>query len=537
MRDSSKGLALAFIFLVSAGALSFGGGGSQQPSSPEGNSAPAGNGLRLTDKPVTLSYWVTLSSNAPIQTMNDMGMYQEMEKITGVHINFFHPPAGQQNEQFNLMIASRDLPDIIEYTWGSYPGGVDKAITDNVIVNLTGKIKTLAPDYYAAVTKYPDVEKQVKTDRGNFYAFQAIGIGVNAVTAGLIIREDWRRELGLPMPETVDEIAAMLTRFKNEKGATAPYTGGSTIFNEPYIAGAFGVGTGYFMVNQGKTVKYGPLEPAFRDYLTLMHDWYVKGLLDPDFIANDRKAMDAKVTSGKAGMVSGGLGGGIGTYLNAMKDKGTSFDLTGIKSPALKKGDVSNFGSLTRDMRPNGMAAIMTPCKEQDLAMRWFNIFYTETGNNLRNFGVEGLTYTWVNGYPKYTDLVMKNPEGLSMAAALLKYSRAAEPAPGLIDQRYADQYTFQFDQQKAAAANWTSNLDRLKVTMMVPVTFTPEEASSLGSTSSNINTYVAEMLPKFIMGTEDLSKFNDFVSQLRRLGIENEIKIRQTALDRYNAR
>jgi putative aldouronate transport system substrate-binding protein len=328
----------------------------------------------------------------------------------------------------------------------------------------------------------------------------------------------------------------MLTRFKNEKGATAPYTGGSTIFNEPYIAGAFGVGTGYYMVNGGKTVKYGPIETGFRDYLTLMRDWYVKGLLDPDFIANDAKARDAKITSGKAGMVSGGLGGAIGTYLNAMKDK-PPFDLTGIKSPVLKKGEVSNFGSLTRDMRPGGMAAIMTSCKNQDLAMRWLNMFYTEAGNNLRNFGVEGVTYTWINGYPKYADLVMKNPEGLSMAAALLKYSRAAEPSPGLIDQRYADQYTFQFDQQKAAAANWVNNLEQMKQTMMQPVTFTPAESSELTKTSSNINTYVAEMVPKFIMGTEDLSRFGEFTAQLRRLGVEREIEIRQTALNRYNAR
>jgi putative aldouronate transport system substrate-binding protein len=235
-------------------------------------------------------------------------------------------------------------------------------------------------------------------------------------------------------------------------------------------------------------------------------------------------------------MLSGGLGGGIGTYLNAMKDK-PPFDLTGIKSPVLKKGAVSDFGSLTRDMRPGGMAAIMTSCKNQDLAMRWLNVFYTETGNNFRNFGVEGITYTWVNGYPKYTDTVMKNPDGLSMAAALLKYSRAAEPAPGLIDQRYADQFTFAYEQQRTAAANWVSNLDRMKQTMMQPVTFTPAESSELAKTSSNINTYVAEMAPKFIMGTENLSRFGEFTAQLHRLGVDREIEIRQAALNRYNAR
>jgi putative aldouronate transport system substrate-binding protein len=468
--------------------------------------------------------------------MNDMAVYQEMEKLTNVHIDFLHPPAGQEQEQFNLMIASRDFPDIAEYSWGSYPGGVDKAISDKVILNLSSKVQSLAPDYYKLATSTKDTERQVKTDQGNFYAFQAIGIGVNAVTGGLIIREDWRKELGLPMPETIDELTAMLTRFKNEKGAAAPYTGTKTMANEPHIAGAFGVGTGYYMVNGGATVKYGPIEPAYRDYLALMRDWYAKGLLDPDFAANDNKARDAKITGGQAGLFSGALGGGIGVYLNAMQGKG-SFDLAGIKSPALKKGGVSNFGNLTRDMRGSGMAAIMTVCADQDLATKWLNFWYTEKGSFMRNFGVEGLTYTMVNGYPTYTDLIMKNPEGLSMANALLKYCRAAQPSPGPIDQRYADQYTFAHEQQRTAAANWKSNLEEMKQTIMVPVTFTPDEASRIAEINSNINTYVEEMVPKFIMGTENLSKYDEFAAQIKKLGVDQSIQIRQQALNRYNAR
>lgn len=526
--------------VFSAGLLFAGGQGGSSPA-PSGGGTPgaapgAGSKFSLTDRKETFTYWAGIPANAPVKTMSDMAVYQEMEKMTNVHIDFMHPPAGQENEQFNLMIASRDFPDIVEYSWGSYPGGVDKAIADRVIVNLTGKVQALAPDYYRAVSSSRDTERQVKTDQGNFYAFQAIGIGVNAVTNGLIIREDWRKELGIPLPETLDELAAMLTRFKNEKGAAAPLTGTSGLLNEPHIAGAFGVGTGYYMADGGKTVKYGPLEPAYRDYLALMRDWYARGLLDPDFAANDGKARDAKITTGQTGLFSGALGGGIGTYLNAMKGKG-SFDLAGIKSPALKKGTVSNFGSLTRDMRPGGMAAIMTANKNPDLAMRWLNFWYSGEGNLLRNFGVEGLTYTMVNGYPTYTDLIMRNSEGLSVGNALLKYCRAAQPSPGLIDQRYADQYTFVYEQQKAAAANWKGNLEEMKQTMMVPVTFTPEEASQITGTSSNINTYVAEMVPKFVMGTENLSGFDNFVVQLKRLGVERELQIRQQALNRYNAR
>jgi putative aldouronate transport system substrate-binding protein len=469
--------------------------------------------------------------------MNDMLMYQEIETETNVHIDFLHPPAGQAGEQFNLMIASQDFPDIVEYSWGNYPGGVDKAIADNVIVNLTDKVQKLAPDYYRAVTEYPHVERQVKTDNGNYYAFQAIGIGVNLRTQGLIIREDWRKELGLALPETIDEITTLLTRFKNEKGAVTPYAAISAFATtQPDLPGAFGVGTGYYMVDGGKTVKYGPLEPAFKDFLLVMREWYEKGLLDPDFPANNNKARDAKFVSGQAGMVFGSQGD-IMAYMGANAEKIPGFDVLGLKSPVLKKGDISNFGSLVRDMRAGGMAAIMASSSAPDLAIQWMNVFYTEQGNYWRNFGVEGVTYTWVDDYPKYTDEIMNNPDGLTVAQALLKYCRAATPSPGYIDKRYADQYNVKYVQQSNSVANYVSNLDRMLLTMMPPVTLTPEEASEASTLNTNIATYVSEMVPKFIMGTEDLGKFDAFVAQLGQLGIGRSIELNQKALDRYNAR
>ena len=41
-----------------------------------------------------------------------------------------------KTDQFNLMIASRDLPDIIEWSWISYPGCPEKAISDKIIIRL-----------------------------------------------------------------------------------------------------------------------------------------------------------------------------------------------------------------------------------------------------------------------------------------------------------------------------------------------------------------------------------------------------------------
>ncbi len=52
-----------------------------------------------------------------------------------------------------------------------------------------------------------------------------------------------------------------------------------------------------------------------------------------------------------------------------------------------------------------------------------------------------------------------------------------------------------------------------------------------------DIDTYRDEMLLKFITGKEPISKFDSYVEQLKKIGIEEVIKLQQTALERYNNR
>ena len=60
----------------------------------------------------------------------------------------------------------------------------------------------------------------------------------------------------------------------------------------------------------------------------------------------------------------------------------------------------------------------------------------------LFNFGVEGVSYEMKDGYPTYTDEVMKNPDGLSITQALSKYNLASYSGPFVQDRRYVEQYS-----------------------------------------------------------------------------------------------
>ena len=83
------------------------------------------------DGPV-LTLWKHLHPSVAGTATNygDTEVAKELSKRTGVKVEFIHPPQGQENEHFNLMLASGDLPDMIEREFAGYPGGANKMVLD-----------------------------------------------------------------------------------------------------------------------------------------------------------------------------------------------------------------------------------------------------------------------------------------------------------------------------------------------------------------------------------------------------------------------
>ncbi|MDF2921528.1 MAG: hypothetical protein K0R57_442 [Paenibacillaceae bacterium] len=490
-----------------------------------------------SSEPVQLTYWLPLPADAArsLKSYGESLLYQEMEKKTGVKVSFQHPATGSEKEQFNLLIASGKLPDILETNFVSYPGGPEKAIADKVIIPLNDIIDKHAPNLKKFLDSNPDIKKDISTDSGVIYAFPGIGVGNTNVSSGLVLRKDWLDELGLAVPETIDEWTHVLRQFKEKKNAKTPLTMVMGDFGPDRFNGAYGVGATFYQ-NGGK-VKYGPYEQAYKDYLAQMNVWFKEGLLDPDFSTQDAKSKDAKVTNGTAGAYAGYIGGGIGKYLPAVQPANPSFDLVGAQHPVLKKGDEPSIFFAAYSYRGDGSAGITTSNKKPEATAEWLDTFYSEEGNLLKTFGVEGVTYTMVNGQPKYTDLIMKNPDKLSVGEAMSKYLRVSQPAPGFVgDDRYFDQY-YNYEQQKQASAVYNKYYANLVKTRMPQVSQTPEEAQELSSILAEIDTYRSEMFLKFIMGAEPIANFDKFCDQLKKMGIERAIELKQAALDRYNNR
>jgi len=172
--------------------------------------------LPIVTQPLTLSYWCPMSSNvsATMKTFGEIAAYKELEKRTGIHLEFQHPPLNQETEQFNLLTASGKYPDVIEYNWlSNAPGGPARFVKDGVIIRLNEQIDKYAPNLRRVLADHPEWRKQIITDEGDIYAFPFIRSDVKLlVSTGLAVRQDWLDKLGLKTPTTLDEWRTMLTR-------------------------------------------------------------------------------------------------------------------------------------------------------------------------------------------------------------------------------------------------------------------------------------------------------------------------------------
>lgn len=458
---------------------------------------------------------------------------EELAKRTGVQIEYQSAPEGTTSEALNLLLASGDLPDLIQTDWKSVMGGPDKTIDDKIILQLNDVFDQYAPNLKKQLKDNPQVDRMVKTDSGKYYVFPFIrGDDKLLVYNGPMIRKDWLDEAKLEEPQTIDEWYRMLKTFKDMEKIDYPLAINANAFKEGCFVGAFGVKRGFYV--EDSKVKYGPIELEYKDFLLTMNKWYAEGLIDKDFAIMDTKGLDSRILNGKAGATVGNLGGNMGKWLNSMKDKDGTFDLEGVQYPVLKKGDRPKFGHLDNPYSPTTSVAITTSCKNVDVAARFLDYGYSEEGHMLYNFGIEGESYNMVDGYPKYTDLIMKNPNNLTVSDAMEAYAQSSIGGPFVQDVKYLEQYV-SLPQQSAAVNVW-SETDAKKY-VMPPVMPLQSESAELGKLLSDITTYENEMFLKFVMGVEPIDKFDQYVARIKDLKIDRVIKIYQDALDRYNKR
>ena len=490
--------------------------------------------LPIVDEPTTPSYFVADDSNAAIMTTdwNDNEFYQEMERRTGVHLEFEMVSSADYQTNFNLMIASGNLADMIYVGASYYAEGVDAAIDDGYFLDLTDLVDEYMPNYERIRTSDVQYELLSTTDSGRLGAVYELRQSKQGPWLGLWIRQDWLDDLNLDTPVTFDDYHEVLTAFKNEKGATAPlilnFSGSDGEFGT--MSGGLNVLNSWQLDETGK-VNFGPYMDAWKEYVTIMHQWYTEGLIDPDFMATDERTADmAKVVTGASGLFAA-LYTMPSVYEAASEDP--NMDLAPVNPPVMNEGDEGHIR--LRDSYTSGNTAISADSENWEVALRWLDYLYTDEGALLANYGVEGDTFEFdENGKPVFTDKILNNENGWTMTQTVASYLC---PSAGIANwSDWTRELAGVPEKDQACYDVWSEFSDDWRLPSSV--TLTQDESTERAALYADISTIVKEQTAQFISGALDIeSNWDAYISALEASGMERAIEITQAAYDRYLAR
>lgn len=477
-----------------------------------------------------ITYWTAGFVHPDYPTQAETPLMQEMFARTGVEVEFVHQTA---KEAFSLMIAAGEMTDIYRNNLvNKFPGGPSAAIDQGVAMELNEVFEKYAPNLTAYLEANPNVDKLIKTDDGKYYCFPFVrGGDFLTVFIGPMLRKDLLEELGMEVPETVDEWETVLTGFR-DMGIQAPLTGEMSIIKEanPFV-GAYNTSFGMHL-EDGKIV-YGPIKDSYKDFLKLFQRWYAEGLIDPDLGSVDKDQVAAKMTSGEAAAAVGHTGSRMGAWLTASYEEG-GYDLVPTKYPVLNKGDTPEFGQSQMEFFGEGISLSGT-CSDVEAAARFLDYGYSEEGHMLYNFGIEDESYEMIDGYPTYTDKIFNDPNGASAAQMLSGYVQSTYNGPFIQDIRYMEQYA-QYQQQKDAINVWkqTNNAEH----RMPPVTLNEEESSRISAIESEISAFMEEFFFKSMFGDYDIdAEWDDYVATIEKMGVQEMLDTYEVALERFNNR
>lgn len=485
----------------------------------------------LFDDVTTFTLW---TSNSPdlseiISDFNEYLVFSQLEQATNVRWNATLVSFFSSDEQFQLMVASQDYTDVVCRAIDSYTGGTDQAIEEEFLIDVSDLIDENMPNLLDWFDKYPELRKQMTTVEGNIGGFPKFYQEPSDVNEGALIRLDWLEELGLESPKTYDDLHNVLTQFKEQKNASAPLVIPVNTGVQGNLLYGYNIDNYYQVDGQ---VRFGPMQPEFKEYLTMMNQWYNEGLLSDSFLTSQAEVlMDfSTILSGDTGVWCGSGTQSITQLLSMAAESQPDMRITGMTN-VTKDGDTAHVGTESQIL-DSIMWSITTECSDPAAIARYVDYLYSDAGILLANYGVEGETFHYVDGKPVLTELVTNNPDySYNLALNIFTCDRQT-PVPFIIDEQKArNDYS---EDQSNAVAVWNEATDGLYNIPRQGVNMTTKEQEEYNSTYSDIDTYMDETISKFVVGDLSLDQFDSFVQKLKDMGIEDCIAIEQTAYNRY---
>lgn len=472
-----------------------------------------------------------------VSMTDDLPVFQEIEKRTGVKIIWEVDSVNYNTNMATRLAAAVDLPDMFivpnDDTVKYANDGLIIPLND-LIDNYTVYMKKwydMAPDivttYTTADGKMYSIPRQFNiewkdTSKYNNYVF--------------LVRKDWLTNLGLSVPQTIDDYTSMLKAFK-ENDLNGNGIDDEIPFSGMGVAGLaplgwlyrlhFTINSGFYPDQNGR-IQYEWIDPRTKEFLYTLNQWFKEGLIDPGFLSLPYDKYMTQIYNNVGSTISFSIWPYYGWDATIKEITGNpDAAWMGIPTPSGPYGD----GIIEIANQPGfGHFAISKDCKNPELAIKWIDYAcFSDDGIMFHLYGLEGISYEYVDGKPVLFDEIQNSPDGYTVELQRLG-AYHSEQLPYLAgEEAYASIAGF-FDLMEYGQEMFEQMKTAPRMVMTLP---TIEESEELSLIMTDLLTYQDEMIAKFITGDEPLDNFDVFVNKLKEIGIDRVLEIKQAQYDR----
>ena len=348
----------------------------------------------LFKEPVELSILYYVNANV----VEDQ-ILEEILKMTNVDAKVTQATSANYTEKLNSVLASGDLPDIVYLeeehmnTW----------IEEGALLPLDDLLEEYGQNVLAVLDE-SDYQAIRYVEDGQIYGLPYL-LKLPAQYAWGI-RRDWLEQLNLEMPTDLESLEKVLTAFKDNAATLGvenliPMVGNQSNLGSFYgLCEAFGFSTSgenaaWTLDADGKYIsKYE--HPNYEAFLETASRWYQNGLIDPEYLS--RKNADIHVLF-NSGLV--GCGFVFSTRLPSYTAAIQEIDADGYVEYMEPIVGYDGTQRVIGRTAVGSRACITIAAKDKAVeCIKYLDWFYSEEGDRLLNFGIEGTTYEMVDGKP-----------------------------------------------------------------------------------------------------------------------------------------
>lgn len=499
------------------------------------------------------------------EKIENMWFYKFLTEYTNIKFEFECIPSSALSQRKSLVFLE-ELPDIMMGYGLTTTELVTYGDVDGQLLNM---VPYITPDIAPSITlqmQDEEIKMAVTTGTGAIYTLPRVYGDLdtnNGNTDNMYIQSAWLEEIGLDkVPATLKDFTAMLYAFKEKHPEATPLLASDNGMDvRTYVLSALGYLTSYENdTGAGPGLRNGEVViPAytetFKEFLKVMNEWYVNGLIPQDYFALDTAAENALVEEMNWGATARYSPAQVITDIEKCQKLISGTVLTSDWNDTPQMQSYSHASKI-------GGVAVSAATKYPEVCVRLLDFWFTELGNIYQWEGpatgspdTMGMTLgTTVDPEWKvtYAELTAGN------VANAYEYVYSTTNATGQVfghraSSLYNDRTHYReisielsgyeatpFTLREDNTDNWFK-LQKIEgifpylVTGYPTYVYLDEETSmELADLKSVIDPYIETEVAKFITGQNSLDNFDKFQQDLKTMGIEDMLKIYTDAYAPY---